>query len=182
MLKDERTHVCGPSGPKPLSSCAMLAGADACPTRRNARTPRRRLLAAAMALALPALLCGCAADQAIKATGDMVRSATLTILEQSNFERVTASANGRIHSPHYQIIGALVNGFMADIRVDGVEIDGAVQAQGVGTGEGLSDKSKAAVRELLQRQDFWDALSTALANAKPPATAPSPASEPAPNP
>ena len=99
-------------------------------------------------LLLPPLFhAGCATERAISASSDLARAIGIAIVEKSHFTDTAASANANINNPHYRVLAALIQGVYLDVGLDGVQVQGTLQAQGSGPDVPLSPETLQMIRE-----------------------------------
>ena len=121
----------------------------------------------AFLLLFPLFHAGCATERAISASTDLARAIGVAILEKSHFTDTAASANANINNPHYRVLAALIQGVYLDIGLDGVQVQGALQAQGSGPDVPLSPETLRMIRERGLGPDAVERLIEAALEAAP---------------
>lgn len=98
------------------------------------RTPYKERLMYRLILLAVTVMCfnaGCALEKAMDASSDLVRSAGIAIVENS--DAFSAQASGSASNPKYRIMAGMFQGVIAEISLDGVQVDANLTGQGAGT-------------------------------------------------
>lgn len=93
---------------------------------------------------------GCALEKSIDAATDIGRAvATKVITTAPPLSSLAAGVQADITNPQYRVFAAVVNGFLLEVGLVGIDIDSTLSGQGAGPGTALTDEARQAIRDQL---------------------------------
>lgn len=122
----------------------------------------KALVTIVLAACMFCLLTGCALDETARTGMVMVKDVTLKAVDRIPIDSGALAANANLNNPHYRVLAVMVNGVLLDVGLDGVVVQGNMQAQGAGGPAPIDPDLRERLDKILNEPSFWEKILSGL--------------------